>query len=177
LAGIIGKLGEMAASRLFAMLFQGGGTGGGGAGIMGFIGKLFGFEAGGYTGDGGRFEPAGVVHKGEYVMSKAATNRIGVGNLENLHKSALQGYAGGGLVGGAGGSTSDSASRFGGTAAPVMAMTINAPITVEGSAGSPEQNADLAERMSRELTTTVKAIVGGEMRKALRPGNMLNRAR
>lgn len=136
-----------------------------------------GFAVGGYTGDGGKNEPAGIVHRGEYVMSKAATKSIGVGNLEAMHNSAKRGYSGGGLVGLTTGAGSDSASRNGRATAPAMAMTINAPVTVQGSAGSPDQNTDLAKRMSRELTTTVKAIVGGEMRQAMRPGNMLNRGR
>jgi hypothetical protein len=45
-----------------------------------------GFEQGGYTGDGGRMEVAGVVHRGEYVMPADVVDRIGVGNLEALHK-------------------------------------------------------------------------------------------
>jgi hypothetical protein len=33
-----------------------------------------GFAAGGYTGDGAKYEPAGIVHKGEYVINKEKTN-------------------------------------------------------------------------------------------------------
>lgn len=55
-----------------------------------------GFSDGGYTGDGGKYEAAGVVHKGEFVMTKEATKRIGVGNLYKL----MRGYANGGVVGG-----------------------------------------------------------------------------
>ncbi|POT55149.1 phage tail protein [Citrobacter amalonaticus] len=43
-----------------------------------------GFASGGFTGQGGKYQPAGVVHKGEYVFDQAATNRIGVSNLEAL---------------------------------------------------------------------------------------------
>ncbi|HCT2124020.1 TPA: phage tail length tape measure family protein [Citrobacter koseri] len=43
-----------------------------------------GFAAGGFTGLGGKYQPAGIVHKGEYVFDQAATNRIGVSNLEAL---------------------------------------------------------------------------------------------
>lgn len=43
-----------------------------------------GFAAGGYTGPGGKYQPAGIVHKGEYVFDKASTNRIGVTQLEAL---------------------------------------------------------------------------------------------
>lgn len=43
-----------------------------------------GFSSGGYTGPGGKYQPAGIVHKGEYVFDKASTNRIGVSQLEAL---------------------------------------------------------------------------------------------
>ena len=75
--------------------------------IMGPMSKMFsgmfadggfvsGFAVGGYTGHGGKYEPAGIVHKGEYVFSKEATQRLGVERLERLHR----GYASGGYVGG-----------------------------------------------------------------------------
>lgn len=74
-----------------------------------FSGK--GFAHGGYTGDGGKYEPAGVVHKGEFVFTKEATNRIGAGNLYKL----MRGYANGGQVGGnmgGGGTTISGGSQF-----------------------------------------------------------------
>ncbi len=43
-----------------------------------------GFASGGYTGPGGKYQPAGIVHKGEYVFDQASTNRIGVSQLEAL---------------------------------------------------------------------------------------------
>lgn len=43
-----------------------------------------GFVSGGYTGPGGKYQPAGIVHKGEYVFDQASTNRIGVSQLEAL---------------------------------------------------------------------------------------------
>lgn len=43
-----------------------------------------GFAFGGYTGPGGKYQPAGIVHKGEYVFDQASTNRIGVSQLEAL---------------------------------------------------------------------------------------------
>ena len=64
----------------------------GGAGAVAFPVNLW---TGGYTGDGGKYDPAGIVHRGEYVFSQEATKRIGVPQLERLHR----GYADGGLVG------------------------------------------------------------------------------
>ena len=66
-------------------------------GPLAAAGKFLGFASGGYTGDGGKYEPAGIVHKGEYVINAAATKRLGLGYLNSLN-----GYANGGLVGGGG---------------------------------------------------------------------------
>jgi tape measure domain-containing protein len=56
-----------------------------------------GFADGGYTGDGGKYEPAGIVHGGEFVFTKEQTKRAGVANLYALAKS-LAGFADGGFV-------------------------------------------------------------------------------
>lgn len=57
------------------------------------------FADGGYTGDGAKYEPAGLVHRGEYVITKAATAAIGKSTLDYLNtQGRLPGYAGGGLV-------------------------------------------------------------------------------
>lgn len=52
------------------------------------VAKIQGFAVGGYTGDGARHEPAGIVHRGEYVFSKPAVERIGVDKLEAMHTDA-----------------------------------------------------------------------------------------
>src|SRR5690606_39474757 len=104
---------------------------------------------GGYTGDGGTYEPAGVVHRGEYVMSKKATQRIGVANLEAMHNLALKGFADGGFVG-----TTPAVRRVhvpANNQAPMPQIAINAPITVNGSAGAPEQHEDRSMRMPRAV--------------------------
>lgn len=68
------------------------------AGFFGFSdGGYVGFASGGYTGDGGKYQPAGVVHRGEYVITKEATSRLGVGFLNHLNYG--RGYANGGSVG------------------------------------------------------------------------------
>ena len=54
-----------------------------------------GFAEGGYTGNGGKYEPAGTVHKGEYVFTKEQTSKIGVNNLSQI----ANGYSDGGFVG------------------------------------------------------------------------------
>lgn len=70
-----------------------------GTGILSGLAGLFGFSEGGFTGAGGKYEPKGVVHGGEYVFSAEAVKRIGVPQLESLHKN-LRGYSSGGFVGG-----------------------------------------------------------------------------
>lgn len=60
--------------------------------------SFLGFDKGGYTGDGGVQEPAGIVHKGEYVFSAEAVRRIGAARLETMHAN-LKGFSAGGLVG------------------------------------------------------------------------------
>ncbi len=47
------------------------------------VGSSMNFWEGGYTGAGGKYEPAGIVHKGEYVLTAEETKAIGVNNLKN----------------------------------------------------------------------------------------------
>jgi hypothetical protein len=68
------------------------------SGLVSSATTAMGFDGGGYTGSGGKYEPAGVVHRGEFVFTKEATSRIGVSNLYRM----MKGYATGGLVGGSG---------------------------------------------------------------------------
>lgn len=58
-----------------------------------------GFANGGYTGYGGKYEPAGVVHKGEGVLTQEEVKALGgPQGFEDLRKSIRRGYATGGLV-------------------------------------------------------------------------------
>ena len=41
---------------------------------------LKGYASGGYTGDGGKYEPAGIVHRGEYVVNSETTRDLGLNN-------------------------------------------------------------------------------------------------
>ncbi|WP_130066265.1 phage tail tape measure protein [Escherichia coli] len=92
MVGIVGSIGSA----------MGGAFGGGASASMGTAIQAaaanFHFATGGFTGTGGKYEPAGIVHRGEFVFTKEATSRIGVGNLYRL----MRGYAEGGYVGGAG---------------------------------------------------------------------------
>ncbi|EJQ8519338.1 phage tail tape measure protein [Escherichia coli] len=92
MVGIVGRIGSAI----------GGAIGGAGASAstgtaIEAVAANFHFATGGFTGTGGKYEPAGIVHRGEFVFTKEATSRIGVGNLYRL----MRGYAEGGDVGGA----------------------------------------------------------------------------
>lgn len=71
------------------------------------VGKVLGFAGGGYTGQGGKHEPAGVVHRGEYVFSQESVRALGLPALDLLHhlsrgisapRMPRLSYADGGLV-------------------------------------------------------------------------------
>lgn len=58
-----------------------------------------GFAEGGFTGYGGKYEPAGVVHKGEGVLTQEEVKALGgPQGFEDLRKSIRRGYSAGGLV-------------------------------------------------------------------------------
>ena len=60
---------------------------------------IAGFANGGYTGHGGKYEPAGVVHKGEGVLTQEEVKALGgPQGFEDLRKSIRRGYSAGGLV-------------------------------------------------------------------------------
>lgn len=68
-------------------------------------GKAKGYAEGGYTGPGAKYQPAGIVHRGEYVIPKHQVNqRTGLPYTDALGKltrgSQGSSYASGGFVGG-----------------------------------------------------------------------------
>lgn len=105
-SGLLGSLvswGATAASAYF-----GGGTGNGmeagsagavssnlGASQAGYS-STYGFSDGGYTGAGGKYEPAGIVHAGEFVLRREVVSQPGM--LDYLQTLNSRGYADGGLV-------------------------------------------------------------------------------
>lgn len=116
-SSIIGMIVKMIAQMVVFNTLSGLMPGGGGgsfsfANMLGGGGKAAkGYANGGYTGDGGKYEPKGIVHGGEFVFTKEATKRIGTRNLYKL----MRGYANGGVVGGntyGGASTSAAGSQF-----------------------------------------------------------------
>ncbi|HFV8331150.1 TPA: phage tail tape measure protein [Escherichia coli] len=104
MVGIVGSIGSAIGGAV-----GGGASASGGTAIQAAAAK-FHFATGGFTGTGGKYEPAGIVHRGEFVFTKEATSRIGVGNLYRL----MRGYATGGYVG-TPGNMADSRSQASGT--------------------------------------------------------------
>ncbi len=56
------------------------------------------FAQGGYTGDGGKYDPAGIVHRGEYVFDADSVRRLGGPMVLESIRRGQPGYADGGLV-------------------------------------------------------------------------------
>lgn len=122
------------------------------------------FDAGGYTGDGGKHEPKGIVHGGEFVFTKESTSRIGTDNLYAL----MRGYANGGLVGGPSMSRAPMFGLTGGSGAGGVAVDLSGMnIIVQGQQqqqnGSPQQNQAISQAAKNEVI----AIVSQQLDRAL----------
>lgn len=128
-----------------------------GIGIVGAVSSAIGFAGGGYTGSGGKYEPAGVVHRGEFVFTKEATSRIGVGNLYSM----MRGYASGGLVGGG----SMPAAATGG-------ISVYAPVSVSQQGGGESSQADTIGT-ARQLQGIVQQTITDRLKKEMGPGGVL----
>lgn len=112
-AGALSRIADALLDDVLNSIFKVNNAAGGGGGFLSGLFSLFGgglgknyfppapgggipFADGGYTGPGGKYQPAGIVHKGEVVWSQADVARAGgVGAVEALRK----GYANGGAVG------------------------------------------------------------------------------
>lgn len=122
--------------------------------------------SGGYTGPGGKYEPAGIVHKGEVVFSQEDVARAGgVGAVEAI-RTGVKGYAQGGVVG----------DGFKGirTAAPQLAIQVNAPVTVE----QPQQGQGQldATRFSQQMKQGIEQLTKQVLAKSWRPGGVSYKA-
>lgn len=182
---IADKLIDMALQDLFSKAF---GNNSGGSGLMSFIGNLFGassggssigttpgsgglYADGGYTGHGTKWQPAGVVHKGEVVWSQADVSRAGgVGVVEAMRRG-LPGYAEGGSPGYRAAANSNGSSG-GGTQVNIYAP--NAKVSKKENAdGSLDVYVDQAEgNMARKVaqrrgalhTSVQMTMNGGNLR-------------
>lgn len=118
-----------------------------------------GFASGGYTGPGGKYQPAGIVHKGEYVFDQASTNRIGVTQLEALRNGqpldATLGRSGFGT-----GVQNVSSSQKTVVHAPIVQNNNLQGITPEQLSSTLNQNNGL---MSKQLSKQIKSEMAGEV--------------
>ncbi|MEW5290289.1 phage tail tape measure protein [Erwinia papayae] len=118
------------------------------------------FDTGGYTGHGGKYEPAGVVHRGEFVFTKEATSRLGVSNLYRL----MRGYASGGLVGGG----LAAASSSGG-------ISVYAPVSITQQGDDGTVNSANATSTANQLQGIIQAVISERLKKESSPGGLLYR--
>ncbi|MRG66476.1 hypothetical protein GH789_14465 [Rhizobium pusense] len=101
LADSLKKTGNALIDDVLNSIFKVNNAAGGGGGLLGGLLGLFGggasryaglsgglFSEGGFTGPGGKYQPAGIVHKGEVVLSQADVARAGgVGRLKRFAKA------------------------------------------------------------------------------------------
>ena len=59
------------------------------AGTVAVMAALGSFAEGGYTGPGGKYQPAGMVHRGEYVVPADVVSRMGVGYFDAIAAGAV----------------------------------------------------------------------------------------
>lgn len=161
----------------------------GGGGFSSFLGNLWGgltngagtqwagiasgaitgglFSDGGWTGPGEAKDVAGVVHADEFVFSKKAVQKVGVGRLDAMHKGLLRGFDGGGYTTG---SVFPSAA---GANSNVPYSGRNAPIINNYGSSEVQYEEQTDQHGNRQPVITI----GRQMAAAIRqPGNPANRA-
>ncbi|EKP4478371.1 phage tail tape measure protein [Cronobacter dublinensis] len=127
------------------------------------IGEFFGFATGGYTGPGGKYEPKGIVHGGEFVFTKEATERIGVNNLYAMMNGA-PGYADGGYVG--------KAPRAGLTGGG-NTVAVQTSVTINQSGGNDNQQRQNSAAVQRAYEQTINESIRAGILKETRPGGII----
>lgn len=144
-------------------------SGGGSVPESKYTGGLVGFDEGGFTGQGGKYTPAGIVHKGEYVFTKEAVSRLGVNYLDQLNyqrKAKPQGYANGGSVGGYAPSTPMNANNRGVKVNIINnGEPTNANVETKETSGGLEITVELVQDIARKEAGTI-------MQQNMRPGGM-----
>lgn len=110
------------------------------------------YATGGYTGNGGKYQPMGIVHGGEYVMTKEATNRLGIATLNALNYGKQTLIAGGLGIGLATAAPIQVDSRPPISAHPSISQTMQpmaVNITINAQAGQNERQ--IAQLVAAEL--------------------------
>lgn len=97
-----------------------------------------GWASGGYTGSGGKYEPAGIVHRGEYVVPKHQVNqRTGLPYADAMGRlqrgtTGRTGYSGGGYVSGNSGMGMGRIDSFGPMAQQQLMASLQQIIAIDG---------------------------------------------
>ncbi|TWD32344.1 phage tail tape measure protein [Pantoea sp. SJZ147] len=142
------------------------------SGAMGLSTSYQGFDSGGFTGVGAKNDPAGVVHKGEFVFTKEATERIGVSNLYSM----MRGYAEGGLVAPpTERPVSVDSARPGAVGNTVI--QVDAPVTIVQENSSGDSSAAGTSAAASQLKSIVQTTITERLRKEISPGGLLYNGR
>lgn len=108
--------------------------------------------SGGYAGNGGKYEPKGIFHGGEYIMTKEATNRLGIATLNALNYGKQALIAGGLGIGLATAAPIQVDNRPPISARPSISQTMqpmSVNITINAQAGQNERQ--IAQLVAAEL--------------------------
>lgn len=126
------------------------------------------FSSGGYTGPGGKYEPAGIVHRDEFVMRKEVVQQPGM--LEFLDSLNTRGYADGGLVGSF---TPQAIPRQISSAGGSNPVVIQQEITVEGGGGQASASTNDMGAVAQAYAKAAKDGAQQEIAKQLKRGGMI----
>lgn len=164
---VIDDIGKMITKMLMLNAIKSGASGLG-------VSSWFGWADGGYTGDGGKHDVAGVVHRGEWVVPQSVVKKPGM--LSFLNQLTYgNGYAEGGLVGGgvakpSGDSYSQPSSGQGNLH---FSLTIPLQVIQQGGA-SQEPSSKSQELLTSETKARLKQFVIETLDRELANGGMID---
>lgn len=121
------------------------------AGALGLSTSFNSYDSGGFTGVGGKYDPAGIVHKGEFVFTQEATNRIGKDNLARL----MKGYSSGGYVGAPTPSVSVSSSQGSGGGISLGGIVVNLNNQGQASSSSSSDGQSIAKQIQSAVVNII----------------------
>ena len=175
----------------------GGLFGGSGESIAGgFLSQIGGYADGGYTGAGGRLEPAGVVHRGEFVVQKRVVEQPGVRPmLEALNQGVAaqfanggyvvpalppalpslgigRGYADGGYVNAPGPANLEQFNQTHNNSSQSVSLSVSVPVTVQAAPG---MNQEQAQQQGQAIGKSVEGAVVRVLQRELRHGGILHK--
>ncbi|HCC10156.1 MAG TPA: phage tail tape measure protein [Atlantibacter hermannii] len=167
---VLNDIGQMISRMLVAQTIKSG------ISAMGW-GASFGFAEGGYTGDGGKHDVAGVVHRGEWVVPQEVVKKPGMLNFLN-QLTYGNGYADGGLVGGGAGRPSGQSGSVAASGNGGVSLAISIPINVIQQGNNESQQDQQSSReqalFSSGVKTQVKQYVMEVLDRELGNGGMID---